>query len=209
MNEPNNGQNAKIATFLPLRPGQSGYVSGKMKEDGSCDYTVLLDEEVIFPDPYLEVVHTIRNLREVDTLTILLCTNGGWVETGVDIIHAIANTKGTVITHAIGMCASIGAVIWCCGKIRKISPLATLMFHMPSGGYFGKSLDVRDETTQLCEYFRNLLQQISKGILTEQDIEMVVGQRKDVFLSGTTVQQRLAAIEQANTQTQKEPTHEA
>lgn len=195
--------NPRIATFLPLKPGQSGKICGKTMEDGSCKYTVFLDQEVIMPDPYLELVHTIMNLRETDEMTIYLCSNGGWVETGIDIIHAIQNSKGQIITHAIGMCASIAAVIWCCGKVRKISPMATLMFHMPSGGYFGKSMDVKDQTTGLCRYFTELLTRITRGILTVEDIENVVNHRKDVYLNGVTVNERLAAMEDAPTEKQR------
>lgn len=192
---------ARTATFLPLTPGKSGKVFGHTKSDGACDWAVILDDTVIFPDPYLELVHTIMNMRESDTLTIYLCTNGGWVESGIDLIHAIQNSKGTVVTHAIGMCASIGAVIWCCGKIRKISPLATLMFHMPSGGYFGKSLDVRDETNYLCDYFYKLLHQITAGILTEENLVDITQHRKDVYVDGITVNDRLKNLAEA--------THEA
>lgn len=187
--------NARIATFLPMKPGQSGKVSGRIMPDGSCKYTAILDQEVIFPDPYMELIHTIMNLRESDELTIYLCSNGGWVETGIDLIHAIQNSKGQIITDAIGMCASIAAVTWCCGKVRKISPMATLMFHMPSGGYFGKALDVKDETVGLCDYFSMLLTDITQGILTPEDIDNVVNHRKDVYLDGATVNDRLAALD--------------
>lgn len=195
--------NARIATFLPLKPGQSGKICGKTMEDGSCKYTVFLDQEVIMPDPYLELVHTIMNLRETDEMTIYLCSNGGWVETGIDIMHAIQNSKGQIITDAIGMCASIAAVIWCGGKVRRISPMATLMFHMPSGGYFGKSMDVKDQTTGLCNYFTGLLTRITRGILTVEDIENVVNHRKDVYLSGVIVNERLAAMEDTPSEKQR------
>lgn len=203
--------NARIATFIPLQPGQSGKISGRTLDDGSCKYTVILDQEVIMPDPYLELVHTIMNLREMDELTIYLCSNGGWVESGINIIHAIQNSKGQIITHAIGMCASIAAVIWSCGKVRKISPMATLMYHMPSGGYFGKSLDVKDETTSLCVYFSELLTKITKGILTEEDIENIIDHRKDVYLDGVTVNERLSAMNTVvdGVQKEKEIDHEA
>ena len=81
--------------------------------------------------------------------------------------------------------------------------MATLMFHMPSGGYFGKSMDVKDQTTGLCRYFTELLTRITRGILTVEDIENIVNHRKDVYLNGATVNERLAAMEDAPTEKQR------
>ena len=200
----------RVGTFLQMQPSMSGFVSGYTAEDGSCHYSVIFGKTVIYPDVYLEMIHTIRNMRECDTMTILLCTNGGWVETGINIIHAIQQSRGTVITDAIGMCASIGAVIWSCGHIRKISPLGTLMFHMPSGGYFGKCADIASETAEIGVYFKDLLSKITQGILTPENISDIVDHRKDVYLPGPVVQARLKALEaKTAVAPTKEVSHEA
>ena len=89
--------------------------------------------------------------------------------------------------------------------------MASMMLHLPSGGYFGKSMDVKDQTTGLCNYFTGLLTRITRGILTMEDIENVVNHRKDVYLSGVTVNERLAAMEYTPSEKQKvmEVRHEA
>ena len=198
-------QKPNVKITLPNTPtGTTGKITTVQREDGGCDFVTILDDEVIFPDPYMEMIYLMNRMTEKDTLTILISSNGGWVETGVDIIHTIQHCRGKVITHALAMCASIAAVIWCCGHERKIEPTATLMFHMPSGGYFGKTMDVADESSSMVNYFRALLASITHGILTQEDITKVVDQRMDVFIPGDVVINRLNAL-----RTKQEDQHEA
>lgn len=188
-------QNPNIkSTLLMTQPGTTGAITAQQDQNGSMQFTTILDLEVVHPDLYMEMIHVIDNLRENDTFDILINSNGGWVETGIGIIHAIRNTKGTVVGNAIGMCASIAAVIWSCCQVRKISPFGTLMFHMPSGGYFGKTMDIADEASEMVTYFGDLLREITPGILTEEDIVEIVHRRKDLFLPAKTVQERLNLI---------------
>ena len=154
-----------VCTFMQLPPGHTGHITVTPKENDAFLYSCVLDTEVKNSDAYLEIIDCIYNLRPVDTIEIFLNSNGGWVETGIDIINAIRNTRGNVRTIALGMCASIAAVIWSCGKERLVSPMATIMYHMPSGGYFGKTLDIETDARGLNSYFAKLLETITVGIL--------------------------------------------
>lgn len=190
------GDPSKMTTFLPLEAGISGSIDMWESEQGDRHYSAVIDTEVIHPDQYLQLIHTIYNMRNYDTMTLVINSNGGWVETGIDIVHAMTHTRGRVKTIALGMCASIAAVIWSCGHVREVSPLATIMYHMPSGGYFGKSLDIENETVGLNNYFKNLLLNITEGILTPEDIENIVTNRMDIYIPGPTMQMRLDCLKE-------------
>ena len=193
---PGSEKPTRIATFLPMEAGTSGSVDIWETENGTRNYSVMLDTEVIHPDQYLQLIHALYNMRNGDKMTIIINSNGGWVETGIDIVTAMANTRGHVETIALGMCASIAAVIWSCGHTRKVSPLATIMYHMPSGGYFGKSLDIQAETEGLNDYFKRLLADITKGLLTSEDIINIVDNRMDIYISGPVMEERMRAYEE-------------
>lgn len=91
-----------------------------------------IDEEV--------AVEFVKNIRLADhvtdkTITVLLNTPGGNVEQGMAIYDAIKECHSTVITHAVGPCWSMGAVIFQAGDKRIISQNATLMIHVGTDEY--------------------------------------------------------------------------
>ena len=57
------------------------------------------------------------------------------------------------------------------------------MFHMPSGGNFGKTADIEEETHPIQEYFSYLLAKITKGILTKEQIQRIVVNRRDTYIT--------------------------
>lgn len=85
-------------------------------------------------------VEFIKNIRLMDyvtddDITILINTEGGDVHQGMAIIDAIRECNSRVITHAVGPCWSMGAIILQAGDIRKISTHATVMIHIGSDEY--------------------------------------------------------------------------
>ena len=191
-----NGQpvNPNIVTFVKRGPDAAGFICVTDKGGNSGKiYTCIIDTYVESPVDFFELIQLLYTATANDTIHIKIYTYGGWVETGMNIVQAIYNSKARVITEAIGICASIGAVIWCCGKERIITDSASLMFHMPSGFAFGKSQDIAEENTQISEWFKELLTRITVGILDDTDIDRVVNKRQDLFVLGETINKRISA----------------
>ena len=171
-----------IANFPEKVPGGRGYLEC-VEENKHLHVTCVIDDFVDATDNYLELQHLLFNAKEDDVFDIIIYSYGGWVESGIELIHAFANTKGKVTTTVYGMCASIAAVIWCCGHVRRIAPSGVVMFHMPSGRNFGKTADIEEETHQIQEYFSYLLAKITKGILTKEQIQRIVVNRRDTYIT--------------------------
>lgn len=189
--------NPNIISFVKKGPDSPGFICVNDKEDGSGKYFIcVIDTYVESPDNFFELIQLLYTASENDTIHIKIYTYGGWVETGLNIIQAIFNSRAHVITDAIGICASIGAVIWCCGKERRISKSASLMFHMPSGFAFGKSQDIAEENAIIVTWFKDLLRRITIGILDDNDIDEVVNKRKDLFVLGEVVNERIKLYKQ-------------
>lgn len=82
----------------------------------------------------------IKNIRLMDHLTekeitVLINTPGGSVHQGLAIYDAIKECRSEVITHAVGPCWSMGAIILQAGDQRIISQNATVMIHEGSTGF--------------------------------------------------------------------------
>lgn len=86
----------------------------------------------------------LRELLYLDTLgksniDILINSPGGVITDGMAIYHGIKTCKTPVSTYCIGLAASIAAVIFQAGTIRKMNEYGIMMLHNPHGGD-GKTL---------------------------------------------------------------------
>jgi ATP-dependent Clp protease protease subunit len=82
----------------------------------------------------------IRNIRLMDhvtdkDITVMINSDGGSVRAGMDIIDAIRECSSKVITHNIGSCYSMAAIIFQAGDFRLMSENASLMIHIGDEGY--------------------------------------------------------------------------
>lgn len=78
------------------------------------------------------VESAIFNLKDThEPIIVLLNTNGGSLTDAIAICDLLNNIPNPVITVAIGLCASAGAMIFSCGKSRYISPHTSYMVHQP------------------------------------------------------------------------------
>ena len=77
----------------------------------------------------------IKGIRTLDYVSdkeirVLINTPGGDVTQGLAIYDAIRECNSRVITHAVGPCWSMGAVILQAGDYRLMSQNATIMIHV-------------------------------------------------------------------------------
>ncbi|MBR1988768.1 MAG: ATP-dependent Clp protease proteolytic subunit [Clostridia bacterium] len=196
---PVNPNAPKVPGNIPIgSPMESGFVTvipnGERKK-----YVCNIDWFVGKPDPYMNITHILYTAEPGDEVVFNLYSYGGSVETGCMIINAIKNTKATVTTVAFGLCASIAAMIWSCGHIREVMPTATIMYHMPSGMVFGKTADNEEESRHIQGYFSEFMREVTKGILTEDELDKIINKRMDMFIPAATIQARLAVTKEENT----------
>lgn len=199
--EPSQGGNGPVSTqnkLPPLPPGMAGAIlernTGRGKRCYICNIAGPIDEN----DTYTHLIHLLHTSGADETIILNIYTPGGVVQTGINIIHAITNTKAHVTTIAMGLVASIGAVIWGAGHTRVVTPGSVLMFHMPSGGIFGKTADNAEESGIIQAYFSELLLRVTTGLLSVDEVNDIITRRSDLFLSADAVIQRLAAAKGDN-----------
>lgn len=112
------------------------------------------DEEAgygIMGDQFARELLTLDSLGKRN-IHVWIASPGGSVVEGEKIYSAILNSKAKVDTYAMGMVASIAAVIFQAGRRRVMADYASLMYHNPYGGSSDVIKVFKDTiSTMVCE----------------------------------------------------------
>jgi|TARA_B110000438_G_scaffold298260_1_gene346154 ATP-dependent Clp protease protease subunit len=96
---------------------------------------------------------------------------GGGVYAGLAIYDTIQHMKAPVSTVAVGIAASMGAILVAAGaeKQRSALPNARIMIHQPSGGSHGTASDIEIQAKEILSTKERLTQILSKHTGQESD----------------------------------------
>ena len=90
---------------------------------------------------------------------------GGSVMAGLAILDTMQLIQAPVHTYAMGMVASMAAVLFTCGEPghRYIMPNAEVMIHQPLGGTSGQASDIEIQANHILKLKKRLYKIISKA----------------------------------------------
>ena len=79
-----------------------------------------------------------------EPIHLYISSPGGSVMSGLAILDTMNLIEAPVHTYAMGLVASMAALLFACGEPgeRKILPNAEVMIHQPLGGYQGQASDI-------------------------------------------------------------------
>lgn len=153
-------------------------------------YHYYINDDIGHPDRYIQMINTLKTVEEHDTVFIYLNTPGGRVDTAVQIIGAMKQCKGTVVTSLEGEVCSAGTMIFLSGTKFYVNPYCSFMIHNYSAGFFGKGNELSSQIKYREKYFKQLMFNIYDKFLTEEEIEAVI-EGKDFWFSSNEVIERL------------------
>ena len=153
-------------------------------------YHFYIVDEIKEPSYYIDLIHTLKIAEEHDTIFIYLNTPGGHLTTATQIMGAIKNCNGTVITCLEGEVCSAGTMIFLCGHKHIVNPFGTFMIHNYSHGLYGKGKEVASRVKYSETYFTQLAKDVYADFLTEDEIDAVLSD-KDIWLTSEEVYKRL------------------
>ena len=144
----------------------------------------LVDERIIFVTGEVNeqmatvVIAQLLYLDSVDSskpINLYINSPGGEVDSGLAIYDTMQLVKSPVRTIAVGLAASMGAMILSGGEpgMRESLPHANIMIHQPLGGSKGQETEMRiayEHIKQCRETLEGLLISTSNGKLTEENI---------------------------------------
>jgi ATP-dependent Clp protease, protease subunit len=100
-----------------------------------------------------------------EPIHIYISSPGGSVMAGLAILDTMQLISAPVHTYAMGMVASMAAVIFTCGEKghRYILPNAEVMIHQPLGGTQGQASDIEIQANHIISLKKRLYKIISKA----------------------------------------------
>lgn len=153
-------------------------------------YHFYIIEEIGEPDSFLDLINTLKTAEEHDTVFIYLNTPGGSLQTTVQVISAIRQSRATVVTCLEGEVCSAGTLIFLSGHKHIVNANCTFMIHNYSQWLGGKGNEVALRVKYSEHYFKKLALDLYNGFLTESEIESVI-EGKDYWMESDEVIRRL------------------
>jgi ATP-dependent Clp protease protease subunit len=107
------------------------------------------------------IVSQLLYLEAMDSeepIHMYISSPGGSVMSGLAILDTMNLINAPVYTYAMGMVASMAAVLFTCGDKghRYMLPNAEVMIHQPLGGYSGQASDIEIHTKHILNLKRRL-----------------------------------------------------
>ena len=158
-------------------------------------YHFYIHGEIGDSEEYVDLLDTLYTAGDTDVIMIHLNTPGGYLNTAVEIIHAIAQCKATVITCADGQVASAGSLIFFAGHTFLIGEFCEVMLHDGSGGNIGKINENLKSAEFTAKRLSHIYHRIYGRFFSEEEVQSVLDGR-DLYLTSDEVEALIeAAIE--------------
>lgn len=142
------------------------------------------------PEKYLDLVQTLKTVEEHDTVFIYINSVGGSLYTTIQIINAIQNCNGTVVTCLEGEACSAATIIFLAGHKHIINPFGAFMVHKYSHGVEGKGSDVLQQVKFTERYYDQIAYTLYADLMTKDEISQML-EGKDFWFSSDEVLERL------------------
>ena len=100
-----------------------------------------------------------------EPIHMYISSPGGSVMAGLAILDTMQLISAPVYTYAMGMVASMAAVLFTCGEKghRYVMPNAEVMIHQPLGGTSGQASDIEIQAKHILNLKRRLYMILSKA----------------------------------------------
>jgi ATP-dependent Clp protease protease subunit len=157
-------------------------------------YSRLLKDRIIFLGGHVDdnvanvIVAQLLFLESDDPdkdINLYINSPGGQVSSGLAIYDTIQYIKPDVSTLALGLAASMGALLLAAGTAGKrfALPHSRLLIHQPLGGFQGQATDVDIQAREMNRTKRQLNEILAKH--TGQPVEKIeTDTDRDYFMSG-------------------------
>lgn len=154
------------------------------------DVTVHINEAVVEPSYYTDIVNILYKASKEDSFTFMLNTPGGSYTGLVSLLDGIDATEAHTVANICGECHSAGSIIAMHCNDVIVGPYATMLCHNVSYGTGGKGSDVLAHVEHISKVSNNLIRTTYEGFLTETEIEEVL-KGKQLYLEAPEIEERL------------------
>lgn len=156
------------------------------------------------PELYTDVVHRLNTAGEHDVIYMHLNTPGGRLDTGVQLINAIANTQAKVVTLLESEAHSLGTLIFLSGDEMVINEHCMMMFHNYSGGVGGKGHEQIAHLAAETKRMSSLMHDICVPFLSIEEVQRIIN-GEDIWLASPEIRTRMNKMIKTLTEEAEKP----
>ena len=153
-------------------------------------YTYYLDQDIGMPDEYRDLISTLENMQENDTLNLMINSHGGALHTAVAIVNAIRSTRGTVHGVNCGVAISAASCIFLACHSAEVTAHSSLMAHTGSGIEMGKLSDTSKSIIHAEVQINKFYRDVYEHFFTEDEISRIL-RGEDFWLNDDEICDRL------------------
>lgn len=156
------------------------------------DHVLHFNSEIDAPEYYAEFADTLIAAGENDTVSIYFATGGGRDDTMIVIMNLIRNCKARVLGYLIADASSAGSFILLnCDEIY-VGDHVDMLVHAGSYGSGGDYATVKAHTEHNWKKTKKLLEETYKYFLTDDEINDVLVNNRQMFLDSEEINRRLS-----------------
>lgn len=142
---------------------------------------------------YIEMIHAIRSAGANDVIKLHINSTGGHLDTGIQIINALRESAGHIITILEAQAYSMGSLIFLSGDEFIVHDNAMMMIHNFSGGVFGKGHEQRSRLDAVSDWFETFAESLYIPFISPEELSMVID-GKDMWMHPDDIETRLRAL---------------
>ena len=158
--------------------------------------------EILEPQHYTEMFHTLRTANHTDLIYVHLNSSGGDFNTGLQIINNIIASEAHVVTILEARAYSMAALIFLAGDKLIVHDNCQLMFHIYSGYFAGKGNEQQAEVIAIGKWFEKVMARICIPFLSEAEIGRILT-GSDLWMDSDEISHRLMRMQRAQDKTSK------
>jgi ATP-dependent protease ClpP protease subunit len=165
-----------------------------MRENTSRDYVIRICRDITEVDDFDDEIQVLAGAGPNDTVTLILDTNGGSVNTALILCKALRACEARTKAFIGFTCASAGTAIALACDEWEIDEYSSFMVHTGSYGTgFNVAPNVAAQVQHMDKMVNRFVENTYSGFLTAAELEIVKGGR-DVYFEGEELAQRLGAF---------------
>jgi ATP-dependent protease ClpP protease subunit len=150
-------------------------------------YHFYIHGEIGESSEYVDLLDVLYNANANDSIILHLNTVGGYLNTAVEILHAMAQTEATVTTSADGLVASAGSLIFFAGHSFQVGEFCEIMLHDGSGGEIGKINENLKSAVFTSKRLERIYHNIYGRFFSKKDVNKIL-QGQDLYLDADDVE---------------------
>lgn len=165
----------------------------RKKSYGMDVYNLYIDDVIGQPSKYRDLISALDFANHNDVVRLYINSVGGSIYTATAIVRAIQESQAHVIAIVDGVVMSAATMIMLACDDVRFGDMACGMFHTATYGVHSDTNQIKASVDFNQDALYNLLYYSYSGFLTEEEIEDMFNNSKEIWMGADEMRERWAA----------------